>query len=113
MEDENAVIGAGYIENFNKQQLLQTLACTECGRCQDKCPAWNTGKPLNPKLVITSLRDQMFAESDRLIGAQKVGDRQRTALGNPHYPSLFPLQERFPRLGPREHAKGDVYEEDT
>ena len=47
------------------------------------------------------------------VGAQEVGDRQRTALGNPHYPSLFPLQERFPRLGPREHAKGDVYEEDT
>jgi len=73
MEDENAVIGAGFVENFHKQQLLQTLACTECGRCQDKCPAWNTGKPLNPKLVITSIRDQMFAESARLIGAQKAG----------------------------------------
>jgi Fe-S oxidoreductase len=73
MEDENAVIGAGQIEHFHKQQLLQTLACTECGRCQDKCPAWNTGKPLNPKLVITQLRDHMFAQSDRLIGAQKVG----------------------------------------
>ncbi|HEU5034611.1 MAG TPA: (Fe-S)-binding protein [Mycobacteriales bacterium] len=73
MEDENAVLGAGQVEHFHKQQLLQTLACTECGRCQDKCPAWNTGKPLNPKLVITSIRDQMFAEADRLIGAQKVG----------------------------------------
>jgi len=73
MEDENAVIGAGQIEHFHKQQLLQTLACTECGRCQDKCPAWNTGKPLNPKLVITNIRDQMFAESDRLIGKQPAG----------------------------------------
>jgi Fe-S oxidoreductase/nitrate reductase gamma subunit len=73
MEDENAVLGAGSIEHFHKQQLLQTLACTECGRCQDKCPAWNTGKPLNPKLVITQLRDHMFAQADRLIGAQKVG----------------------------------------
>jgi Fe-S oxidoreductase len=73
MEDENAVLGAGQIEHFHKQQLLQTLACTECGRCQDMCPAWNTGKPLNPKLVITQLRDHMFAQADRLIGAQKVG----------------------------------------
>jgi Fe-S oxidoreductase len=73
MEDENAVLGVGYVEQFNKQQLLQTLACTECGRCQDKCPAWNTGKPLNPKLVITSIRDNMFASADRLIGAQKAG----------------------------------------
>jgi Fe-S oxidoreductase len=77
MEDEDAVIGAGQIEHFHKQQLLQTLACTECGRCQDKCPAWNTGKPLNPKLVITNLRDHMFAEADRLLGKS---DREGAAL---------------------------------
>jgi Fe-S oxidoreductase len=70
MEDEDAVIGAGVIENFHQQQLLQTLACTECGRCQDKCPAWNTGKPLNPKLIITNLRDALFAQSDRLLGGK-------------------------------------------
>jgi Fe-S oxidoreductase len=70
MEDENAVLGAGVIENFHQQQLLQTLSCTECGRCQDKCPAWNTGKPLNPKLIITNLRDHMFSEADRLLGAE-------------------------------------------
>ncbi|MDQ1748251.1 MAG: hypothetical protein QOD07_2514 [Frankiaceae bacterium] len=77
MEDEDAVLGAGQIEHFHKQQLLQTLACTECGRCQDKCPAWNTGKPLNPKLVITNLRDHMFAEADRLLGKS---DRDGLAL---------------------------------
>jgi Fe-S oxidoreductase len=70
MEDENAVLGAGVIENFHQQQLLQTLACTECGRCQDKCPAWNTGKPLNPKLIITNLRDAMMAQAPRLLGAK-------------------------------------------
>jgi Fe-S oxidoreductase len=69
MEEDDPVIGAGFIENFHHQQLLQTLSCTECGRCQDKCPAWNTGKPLNPKLIITNLRDHMFAEADRLLGA--------------------------------------------
>ncbi|MGN6473646.1 MAG: 4Fe-4S dicluster domain-containing protein [Mycobacteriales bacterium] len=71
MEDENAVLGVGQIEHLHKQQLLQTLACTECGRCQDKCPAWNTGKPLNPKLVITGLRDALFAEAPRLLGTDK------------------------------------------
>jgi Fe-S oxidoreductase len=73
MEDEDAVLGAGVIENMHQQQLLQTLACTECGRCQDQCPAWNTGKPLNPKLVITGLRDHMFSQAERLVGATKVG----------------------------------------
>jgi Fe-S oxidoreductase len=70
MEDEDAVLGAGVIENFHHQQLLQTLACTECGRCQDVCPAWNTGKPLNPKLIITSLRDTMMAQANRLLGGK-------------------------------------------
>jgi len=70
MEDEDAVLGAGIIEQLHHQQLLQTLACTECGRCQDKCPAWATGKPLNPKLIITNLRDSMFAQADRLLGAK-------------------------------------------
>jgi Fe-S oxidoreductase len=70
MEDEDAVLGAGVIENFHQQQLLQTLACTECGRCQDVCPAWNTGKPLNPKLIITSLRDTMMAQANRLLGGK-------------------------------------------
>ena len=70
MEDEDAVLGAGIIEHLHQQQLLQTLACTECGRCQDKCPAWATGKPLNPKLIITNLRDAMFAQADRLLGAK-------------------------------------------
>ncbi|HEX3705737.1 MAG TPA: heterodisulfide reductase-related iron-sulfur binding cluster [Mycobacteriales bacterium] len=72
MEDENAVLGAGQIEHFHQQQLLQTLACTECGRCQDKCPAWNTGKPLNPKLIITALRDNMMASADRLLGKKNA-----------------------------------------
>jgi len=83
MEDENAVIGAGFVENFHKQQLLQTLACTECGRCQDMCPAWNTGKPLNPKLVITSIRDQMFAESKRLMGRPNVGEDSGDQVDEP------------------------------
>ena len=73
MEEEEPVIGAGKIEDFSRKQLLDLLTCTECGRCQDKCPAWNTGKPLNPKLIITELRDHMFASADRLIGKQPAG----------------------------------------
>ncbi|MFL6138468.1 MAG: (Fe-S)-binding protein [Frankiaceae bacterium] len=73
MEEDDPVIGAGRIEHLSRKQLLDTLACTECGRCQDKCPAWGTGKPLNPKLVITNLRDHLFSQADRLIGAQPVG----------------------------------------
>src|SRR3954463_13857223 len=73
MEDEDAVLGAGQVEHFHQQQLLQTLAFTECGRCQDKCPRDNAGKPLNPKLVNPAIRDQIFPESARLSGKHPVG----------------------------------------
>ncbi|MHB2024416.1 MAG: (Fe-S)-binding protein, partial [Mycobacteriales bacterium] len=72
-DDENAVVGAGEINQLSRKQLLDLITCTECGRCQDKCPAWATGKPLNPKLVITNLRDNLFARSGDLLGRRVSG----------------------------------------
>ncbi|MHB8294916.1 MAG: (Fe-S)-binding protein [Acidimicrobiales bacterium] len=65
---EDDVFGAGKIESLSWKQLLDLVTCTECGRCQDQCPAWATGKPLSPKLVIMDLRDQLFAAAPRLLG---------------------------------------------
>ena len=48
------VFGAGKVEDFSWKGWLDFSTCTECGRCQSQCPAWNTGKPLSPKLLITS-----------------------------------------------------------
>ena len=47
--------------------MLDTYSCTECGRCQDACPAFATGKTLSPKLVIMGLRDQVFADGASVI----------------------------------------------
>ncbi|MBA2741925.1 MAG: (Fe-S)-binding protein, partial [Actinobacteria bacterium] len=44
-----------------------TMSCTECGRCQDVCPAYATGKKLSPKLLIMDLRDHVFAEGPRVV----------------------------------------------
>ena len=52
--------GAGQIEELSWKQLLDTLTCTECGRCQSACPAWNSGRPLSPKLLIMDLRDHLM-----------------------------------------------------
>jgi Fe-S oxidoreductase len=65
---EEDVFGAGKVEDLKWKQLLDLVTCTECGRCQDQCPAWNTGKPLSPKLVITDLRDHMMAKAPLLLG---------------------------------------------
>jgi Fe-S oxidoreductase/nitrate reductase gamma subunit len=52
--------GASKIEDFTWKQLLDLDACTRCGRCQDACPAYFSGKALNPKQVILDLKTHMY-----------------------------------------------------
>jgi Fe-S oxidoreductase len=76
---EDTVFGAGQIEQLSWKQLLDTFTCTECGRCQDACPAWFTGKPLNPKFIIMNLRDRLLADGPLLLdgadGAERKAER--------------------------------------
>jgi Fe-S oxidoreductase len=51
---------APQLELLTWKQRLDTLTCTECGRCQSACPAWNSGQPLSPKLLIMALRDGLM-----------------------------------------------------
>jgi Fe-S oxidoreductase len=67
-DPEKDLFGRGKIEDFTWKGMLDFATCTECGRCQSQCPAWNTGKPLSPKLVIMDLRDHLFAKAPYLIG---------------------------------------------
>ncbi len=76
---EDTVFGVGLIEQFTWKQLLDFATCTECGRCQSVCPAWNTDKPLSPKLVVMGLRDNMFASADRLLA--RTGSDQPNGNG--------------------------------
>ena len=71
---EDTVFGAGKMEDFTWKQMLDFSTCTECGRCQSVCPAWTTGKPLSPKLLIMGLRDNMFASADRLLSGESNTD---------------------------------------
>lgn len=49
-------IGAGRLEEFSKKQLIELDACISCGRCQKGCPAYMSGAPLSPRVVIQSLK---------------------------------------------------------
>ena len=75
--DEDTVIGVGKIEDFTWKGMLDFATCTECGRCQSQCPAWNTEKPLSPKLLITMLRDHAHAKAPYLLASS---DEEREAL---------------------------------
>jgi Fe-S oxidoreductase len=72
--EEDMRFGAGTSADLTWKQILDTYSCTECGRCQDACPAFTTGKKLSPKLVIMGLRDQVFADAPALISTEGIGE---------------------------------------
>ncbi len=69
---DDAQFGRGKIEDFTWKAMLDFATCTECGRCQSQCPAWNTGKPLSPKLLIMDLRDHWMAKAPYLLGEKST-----------------------------------------
>ena len=72
--DEDAALGVGKVEDFTWKGLLDFTSCTECGRCQSQCPAWNTEKPLSPKLLIMDLREHAYAKAPYLQAAEAARD---------------------------------------
>ncbi len=67
METELETFGASTIEDFTWKQLLDTDACTMCGRCTSVCPAHATGKPLDPREIVLKTGEVMA-----MTGAPKV-----------------------------------------
>jgi len=78
--DEDAKLGVGAVEDFTWKGLLDFATCTECGRCQSQCPAWNTEKPLSPKLLIMAMRDASFAKAPYLLADE--GKREALLEGS-------------------------------
>jgi Fe-S oxidoreductase len=52
--------GTSKVTQQSWKNLLDLYACTECGRCQEQCPAFLTGKPLNPKMIIVDSRENLY-----------------------------------------------------
>ena len=77
---ETDLMGRGKVEDFTWKGLLDFATCTECGRCQSQCPAWNTDKPLSPKLLIMNLRDHALAKAPYLLAGS---EQERADLTEP------------------------------
>ncbi len=61
MEDEDAdSFGAAVITDMTWKDIFDTDACTQCKRCQDRCPAHNTDKPLSPMKIINQIGEVAF-----------------------------------------------------
>jgi Fe-S oxidoreductase len=73
--DDELRFGAATIFDLTKKEVMDGFSCTECGRCQDVCPAYATGKILSPKLLIMGVRDQVFAQSAEPIVGNGVPEQ--------------------------------------
>ncbi|MEV7293637.1 (Fe-S)-binding protein [Streptomyces microflavus] len=102
---EDAVFGVSQVEQFSWKGILDFSTCTECGRCQSQCPAWNTGKPLSPKLLIMSLRDHAHAKAPYLLaggGKDMEGNEKATAEQLKDVPAAALAEAERPLIGTAE-----------
>src|ERR1700743_2159749 len=88
------VFGIGKIQDLTWKGFLDLGTCTECGRCQSQCPAWATGKPLSPKMLILDLRDHAFAKAPYLLADEegRVG-LPEGVLAEAERPLVGPMSE--------------------
>ena len=73
LPEEEMRFGIGTVEDLTWKQMMDAFSCTECGRCQDACPAYFTGKTLSPKLVIMGVRDHLFEEGPKALAGDYEG----------------------------------------
>lgn len=70
-EDESVQqYGASKVTDMSWKDVLDYYSCTECGRCQDLCPAFNTDKPLSPKMLILDLKNNMYRNKDKILAGK-------------------------------------------
>jgi Fe-S oxidoreductase len=68
LEQEDAEsFGVVRVTDYSRKALLDVAACTECGRCQEACPAYATGKPLSPKRVVLDIKHHLLSEGPALL----------------------------------------------
>ncbi|WP_058047476.1 (Fe-S)-binding protein [Streptomyces roseifaciens] len=99
---EDDVFGVSKVEEFSWKGLLDFSTCTECGRCQSQCPAWNTGKPLSPKLLIMALRDHAHAKAPYLLaggGKDAEGNEKATEEQLKDVPAAALAEAERPLIG--------------
>ena len=66
--------GVSKLEEFTWKQIFDSDACTKCGRCQDGCPAYLSGKHLSPKKLVQDIKTH-WLEKAPLAASQSCCSR--------------------------------------
>jgi len=102
---ENAeTYGVGRIQDFTWKQLFDLDACTNCGRCQDRCPAYLTQKPLSPRKIVQDLKAHWLEQAPALVAAKKAAAKK-----SDNGSSSAPSEETY---SPARAMVGEVITED-
>ncbi len=86
--ENSEIFGLEKAVDWSWKDRLDALACMECGRCQDACPAFASGKPLSPKMILYNVEKHLLDKS----GAVRAKDR-----------------ESLPALVPAIHTEGEIW----
>ncbi|MGB9836317.1 MAG: heterodisulfide reductase-related iron-sulfur binding cluster [Candidatus Saccharicenans sp.] len=78
--------GVEKVTDFTWKDALDAFSCVECGRCQDVCPAFQSGKKLSPKMVIYNLERH-------LLSSYRAIKRRKTEELQPLVPEVFSEEE--------------------
>ena len=81
-EGEIEKFGVKDIEDVSWKNYLDSLACTQCGRCTDVCPANITGKKLSPRKIVMNVRSRMEDKGPGLIKNGSAFDDGKSLLGD-------------------------------
>jgi Fe-S oxidoreductase len=76
--DSTSFLGAGSFDQLSWKQLTDLFGCTECGRCQEFCPALRAGRPLEPRKVILDLKQGLLHQKS---GGNSHGSAVPDAIG--------------------------------
>ncbi len=90
METELESFGAATVEDFTWKQLLDTDACTMCGRCTSVCPAHATGKPLDPREIVLKTGEVMALTGTPPVSPPIGVDPEITVSANSLFERITP-----------------------